>query len=382
MKTRLARSVYIHVPFCRHRCGYCNFPLVAGRDYLIDRYLDAIAKEIATVEGRIPIDTLYFGGGTPSHLNPEQLSRLRTAVDQRFELADNAEFTAECNPSDLNQEKADSLQAIGVNRISLGVQSFNDHKLKLLERDHNIETVARAAENARKFCQSLSIDLIFAVGDETLSQWLTDLEHTNSVDPDHVSIYELTFEKGTRFWTRLQRDELEQSREELRVEMLEIAVEHFCNSGFEHYEISSLAKPGHRSRHNQVYWSGNSYFAFGPGASRFLDGVRETNHASPSTYLKKIEMGNSVIAMREQLSPEALARELLAIGLRRIDGVNLSEFKELTGYSAADLAAPFLNRYESHQFLELRDHDLKLSPDGILVADWVSAELIGGDSSG
>ena len=345
---------------------------------MIDRYLNAIAKEISSLPQRFEIDTIYLGGGTPSHLSPSQLWQLKSAIDQRLDLADGVEFTAECNPADLDEEKAGALASIGVNRISLGVQSLRQEKLEQLERDHDSRTVETATEIARRHFRSLSIDLIFAANGESLEQWSTDLNHAIALAPDHFSTYELTYEKGTRFWNRLNRSELVESGEDLRAEMYLAAMDRLTTAGWEHYEISSFAKPGHRSRHNQVYWSGRPYFAFGPGAARFIGGVRETNHASPLVYLRRIESGEDPVAQREELSPEMQARELLAIGLRRLEGVDLHEFEKLTSFSATRLAEPFMRRYESAQLLQI-DHDrIRLTARGILMADQISIELIGG----
>ena len=169
------RSAYIHIPFCRHRCGYCNFSLVAGRDHLVERFLDALEKEIRQLPESFELDTLFFGGGTPSHLSRDQLERLSQIVAQRFTLARDAEVSAECNPNDVDEEKIDALLQLGVNRISLGVQSLNADKLKRLERDHSASEVATAVELAKANVSSVSMDLIFAAPQETFSQWQTDL---------------------------------------------------------------------------------------------------------------------------------------------------------------------------------------------------------------
>src|SRR5262245_55250888 len=208
------RSAYIHVPFCRHRCGYCNFTLVAGRDDLIDAYLQALEREVSGLSQPREVDTLFFGGGTPSHISPEQLERLFEIVRRWFLPAAGAELSVEVNPIDLCEAKARVFAAAGVTRISLGAQSFQAWKLAALERDHNAATIRAAVERARRFAKSVSLDLIFGVPGELLVQWRDDLQASLALAPDHVSTYGLTFEKGTSFWSRLNRGKLSRLDEE------------------------------------------------------------------------------------------------------------------------------------------------------------------------
>lgn len=370
------RSVYIHVPFCRHRCGYCNFTLVAGKDHLIDRYLDALAKEIGWLEGQYEIDTLFFGGGTPSHLAPKQLERLSQIIRSKFTFTDTTEVTAECNPNDLTPDRADALQVCGVNRISLGVQSLNAEKLKVLERDHTPEQVIDAIDVAKSFADSVSIDMIFATPGESLEGWAADLHDALLMAPDHFSTYELTFEKGTTFWNRLQRKQLRQSDEDLRAEMYLATIEVLKANQYQQYEVSSFALRRHRCLHNLVYWSGKPFFAFGPGAARFVDGVRETNHRSTTRYLQLIENDESPLEESEKLEPEMQARELLTIGLRQIDGVSLSNFNQLTGYTVESLLGDLANKLHEHDLISIDDQKAKLTKKGLLVCDWIAGEIL------
>ncbi|MEL7499147.1 MAG: radical SAM family heme chaperone HemW [Planctomycetota bacterium] len=390
MKTQTsARSVYVHVPFCRHRCGYCNFSVVAGRDYLADRYLDAlhlemanVAKEYAFVQQPLEIDTLFLGGGTPSHLDPRQLQRLADILFRYFRLADNAEVTAECNPNDITADKVHSLQSIGVTRISLGVQSFAEQKLKHLERDHTADEVITAFQLARSAFSSVSLDLIFAAPHETSEAWAVDLRTAISLQPDHLSTYELTFEKGTQFWNRLRRGDLHQTDEDLRATMYQWTVQELDRTGWEHYELSSFAKAGHRCRHNLVYWSGDDYLAFGPGASRFVDGsVRETNHQSTSQYLKLVESGASPVAHRQSLHGLDAAKEMLAIGLRNVDGVGINRFASKSGCSVDDVLGETKSKLlelDLVEFVTDADHNerVRLTPEGIMLYDGVAAMIV------
>jgi oxygen-independent coproporphyrinogen-3 oxidase len=278
MNSRPARAAYIHVPFCRHHCGYCNFTVVAGRNDLVEPLLAAIATELGWLGQSREVDTLYFGGGTPTYLPPTHLKRLSETVLHWHPLADGYEWTVEANPGDVDTERLAVLAEAGVNRLSLGGQSFNRQKLTLLERSHDALDIERAVFESRKARMAVSLDLIFGVPGETLVDWQADLRKTLDLAPDHVSTYGLTFEKGTQFWNRKQRGELVEIDEGLERDMYLAAIDMLTAEGFEHYEVSNFAGPECRSRHNETYWSGRSYFAAGPGASRYVDGRRETNH--------------------------------------------------------------------------------------------------------
>ncbi len=380
-------AAYVHIPFCRHRCGYCNFALVANRDYLIDRYLAALALELSRVIGRPHLHSLYLGGGTPSHLSDAQLAQLFTILRERLDWNAETEVTLEANPIDLQRDRSALFRELGINRVSLGVQSFQPAKLKILERDHSASQIARAVENCRKFARSISIDLIFATPSETAEQWHVDLELAQVLDIDHVSTYELTYEKGTRFWSRRSKGLQAEADEDLRCRMYDMAICSLTARGFEHYEISSFARPHHRPRHNQVYWSGAPYWGFGSSASGFLNGVRYTNAESTLRYIKLLESGERPVAHAHALPPIDLARELLAIGLRRLDGVGEREFQQVSGFTFAATAGPTLERLQNLKLIR-GFHDgatagddtspavVKLTERGILLYDSVAVEII------
>jgi oxygen-independent coproporphyrinogen-3 oxidase len=364
-----ARSAYVHVPFCRHRCGYCNFTLIAGRDELIDDYLRAIEMELAALGEPREVDTLFFGGGTPTHLPPDKLLRLIDAARRQFPLAAGYEFSVEANPADLNDAMLRTLAAGGVNRISLGGQSFHSEKLKLLERDHSPELLRAAVWAAREKIASVSMDLIFGVPHETLNIWRADLAAALALSPDHVSTYGLTFERGTAFWSRLLEGELGRLDEELERSMYAGAIDTLCTAGFEHYEVSNFARAGHRCRHNEAYWSGASYFAVGPGAARYVNGRREMNHRSTTTYLKRVLAGQSPVAESETLPLDDRARERLVFGLRRLAGVERAAFAVDTGYEIDALVGEPLARMVSLGLLKDDGCRVRLTREGLFVSD-------------
>jgi oxygen-independent coproporphyrinogen-3 oxidase len=370
------RAAYVHVPFCAHRCGYCNFTLVSGRDGLIEDYLRALERELSWLETPREVDTLFIGGGTPTHLSPAQIRRLLTIVRHWFPLAQSYEFSVEANPIDLSAERVALLAELGVNRLSLGAQSFDGDKLRLLERDHRAEDIQHAVGLARGRIASLSLDLIFACPGETLETWSSDLAAALALRPDHLSTYGLTFERGTAFWSRLQKHELTEAGEELQRVMYTTAIDRLIAEGFEHYEVSNFARPSRRCRHNEAYWAGNGYYAAGPGAARYVDGRRETNHRSTTTYLRRVLAGQSPVAECEELSPEDKAREMLVLGLRRLEGVARREFAARTGYEIERLAGPELARFREWGLIAEDESRLRLTRDGLCVSDGLWPKIL------
>ncbi len=370
------RSAYVHVPFCIHRCGYCNFAVVANRDDLIEPFLRALEIELRELGEPQEVETLYFGGGTPTFLSPVQLEELCQLVLKWHPLADGYEWTVEANPGDLDLDRLAVLSRFGVNRLSLGAQSFRQEKLELLERDHRADDIHESMRLAREAGMQVSLDLIFATPGESLEQWQTELDEAIQLEPDHISTYGLTFEKGTTFWGRLQGGELTTLAEELEREMYLAAIDRLRAAGFEHYEVSNFAKPGQRSRHNEAYWSGDGYFAVGPGAARYVEGVRETNHRSTSTYLKRVLAGKSAVAEQECLNEEQRARELLVFGLRRLQGVDRVEFRERSGIDLDELAGEKIASFVKLKMLADNGPVVRLTREGLLVSDSLWPELI------
>jgi oxygen-independent coproporphyrinogen-3 oxidase len=370
------RAAYIHVPFCRHRCGYCNFTLVAGRDDLIGAYLDALARELSWFGRPSEVDTLFFGGGTPTHLPPAQLARLFAIVREWCPLAAGGEFSVEANPIDLDLTKGAILQAAGVTRVSLGAQSFHEAKLRLLERDHAAADIERAFQLARQFADSVSLDLIFGAPGEALDDWRRDLEAALALSPDHVSTYGLTFERGTAFWSRLEHGDLNRADEDLERQMYELAIDTLTAAGFEHYEVSNFDRPGHRCRHNENYWLGGQYFAAGPGAARFIGGKRETNHRSTTTYITRVLAGQSPVAESEQLGPEDAARERLVFALRRLEGIDTAQFAAATGYTVEQLGGDALLVLINSGLLSQASQRLQLTRQGLLISDAIWPQFL------
>jgi oxygen-independent coproporphyrinogen-3 oxidase len=363
------RAAYVHVPFCRRRCGYCNFTLVAGRNDLVDAYLQAVECELTALGPPHEVDTLFFGGGTPTHLPAAALARLLNLAQRHLPLAPAGELSVEANPEDLNDEVLSRLAAGGVTRISLGGQSFDSGKLKSLEREHSGDVLRAAVLASKKFVSSVALDLIFGAPGETLEVWRADLASALALGPHHLSTYGLTFERGTTFWSRLLDGELARIDEVLECSMYTHAIDTLHTAGFEQYEVSNFALNGHRCRHNDCYWLGHTYFAVGPGAARYVNGRRETNHRSTTTYLKRVLAGQSPVAESEMLDPEDRAREALVFQLRRLEGVVREEFAAHTGFEVDSLVGRPLARMAEQGLLDDDGRRVALSRRGLLISD-------------
>lgn len=377
----IATAAYVHVPFCRHRCGYCDFTLIAGRDDLVPAYLQGLERELRfhpddPPSGSTVLQTLFFGGGTPTHPGPADLQRLLQLVRERFDLAEQAEVSVEANPLDLTEEKLQVLVDHGVNRISLGVQSFHDQELRQLERDHTAADLRRIIPLARSVISNLSVDLIFGIPGQTLSEWEASLQQAIACGATHISTYGLTFEAGTAFETRRRRGQLSPTPEDLEREMYALAIDLLPAAGFEQYEISNFAQPGFRCRLNEVYWRGDEYYAYGPGAARYLNRRRETNIRSVLGWLARLDRGVSPVADVDDLTPETHARELIFIGLRRNAGIDRMDFQQRTGLHLETFVGDVITRQVDLGTLMFDEQGLRLTPEGRFIADRVIAEFL------
>jgi len=370
------RAAYVHVPFCRHRCGYCNFTLVAGRDDLEPAFLDALQLELSSLGRPQAVDTLFIGGGTPSHLSAESLQRLLDLLSRWLPVSDGGEYSVEANPLDVDAALLERLAGAGVNRLSLGVQSFEDAVLRTLERDHRGADARRAVELCQQAIRHVAADSIFAAPDQTLDQWRRDLQAVKALRLDHVSTYGLTYEKGAAFWSRRRRGQLRPVDEETERQMYLEAIAALTGCGLEHYEVSNFARPGSRCRHNLNYWQGGDYLAFGPGAARHCRGRRETNHRSTTAYIQRMLRGRSPVAESEQLTPEQRARERLVFGLRMLEGVEREDFYRASGRQLDELAGEAIARHVAAGRLLDDGRRLRLSPEGLLVSDAIVVDLL------
>lgn len=372
------RTAYLHVPFCAHHCGYCDFAVTVGQDHQIELYLDALALELATLGKPQPMETLFIGGGTPTHLSPAQLDRLLTSLRQWLPLPPSAEFSIESTPESITEEKCKVLAAHGVTRVSVGVQSFRPHLLASLDRLHRVEHIPRAVELVRKHLPSLSFDLIFAAPGATLADWSADLADALRYGTDHLSTYGLTYEKGTPLWKQRFRGEVNPVTEDDELAMYETAIDTLAAAGFEHYEISNFARPGYRCRHNERYWANEAYHGFGVGAARYVNGAREMNSRNTADYIRKVLSGENPTFQSERIVGRERAVETAAIQLRRMEGIDRDRFREQTGFEFDPLFGERLAVLLSQGLLEDTGPAVRLTRRGKFVADGVIEELMKG----
>jgi oxygen-independent coproporphyrinogen-3 oxidase len=340
MTTEPPRHAYVHVPFCRHRCGYCDFSLVAGRDDLVDRFVAALAVELGRVGPPLALDTLYLGGGTPSHLGPAGLRRLCDLLHERLRPVAGAEITIECNPEDVTPALAAAARDCGATRASLGAQSLDTATLRALDRSHAPDDVRRSAQLLRERGLAVNVDLMTAAPGQSLAAVERDLDAVIDLAPEHVSVYCLTWEQGTAFERERRRGAVATADEDLERAMFEAAIDRLEAAGYEHYEVSNFARPGHRCRHNEAYWDCRAWEAFGPGAARFDGRTRITNHRSPVTWINKVLAGDDATGDVDAMHDEAAARERLVVGLRRRAGVSRAAFRAASGLDLDALARP------------------------------------------
>jgi oxygen-independent coproporphyrinogen-3 oxidase len=363
------RAAYIHIPFCAHHCGYCDFAVATGQDTMIDLYLEALELELSGLGTPQSVKTIFLGGGTPTYLQTRQLVKLLQSVGKYLPTAGTIEFSVEANPGTLTAEKLRVLADHGVNRVSLGAQSFHPHLLSVLERDHVPADVPRAVEAIRKTIRSFSIDLIFGVPGQTLADWESDLSRALQLEPDHISTYGLTYEKGTRLWKQRRQGSVRALDEESELAMYILAMDRLEEAGFEQYEISNFARPGRRSLHNQVYWANEAYFGFGMGAARYVNFSRELNTRELSTYIRKLFAGESATFQSETLKPEERARESLAIQMRRSEGITRGRFAEQTGFEVDELVGHVIQQQVGLGLVEDDGSRICLTRSGKCVAD-------------
>jgi oxygen-independent coproporphyrinogen-3 oxidase len=375
---RWPRAAYVHVPFCARKCGYCDFASVAGAEDAADRYLAALEREVQSQLGEAQeVDTIFVGGGTPTRLDGGQLRRLMSIIRRWLPLAPGGEWTVEANPGTLDGEKVEVLASSGVNRISLGAQSFHPAVLAVLDRDHGRTEVERAVALVRPAFPRWSLDLIFGVPGSSLPSWQDDLEIAVDMEPAHLSCYGLVFEKGTPLWKEWQNGRVRPLDEELERAMYEATIDRLGTAGLLMYEISNFARPGDECRHNLVYWANDAYFGFGLGAARYIQGRRSVNTRDLSAYLRRIEAGLAAEGPHEELDPEREARETAILMLRRVAlGIDRREFFLRTGFELELLFGPALEEFRRSQHIEDDGERIRLSREGLFIADFIFRKLL------
>lgn len=363
------RSVYVHVPFCRHRCGYCDFSLLAGRDDLFERYFLTMACELKRVPVPLALDTLYLGGGTPSHLGPAGLRRLFNLLHGPLVPVGTAEITMEANPIDVTGSLAALAKGFGVTRFSLGAQSLDAATLRSLDRDHSPDDVRQATATLLGAGLSVSVDLLIAAPGQSLAAVEQDLEAVIALGVQHVSVYCLTWEKGTQFDALRAQGILSVADESIERAMFEATIDRLEAAGFEHYEVSNFARPGFRCRHNEAYWDCRPWEAFGPGAARYDGRERITNHRSTTGWMTRVLEGQDFTGDRDAMTPEEAARERVVVGLRRRDGLDREDFRAASGLALDTIAGAAIVAWVADGLATDDGQRVRLTREGLLLSD-------------
>ncbi|AFV72229.1 Coproporphyrinogen III oxidase [Streptococcus agalactiae] len=368
-------SAYVHIPFCTQICYYCDFSKVFIKNQPVDAYLQALIREFRSYD-ITDLRTLYIGGGTPTSISAVQLDYLLTELSRDLNLNTLEEFTIEANPGDLTVDKIEVLQKSAVNRVSLGVQTFNDKHLKRIGRSHN-EAQIYSTIDALKTAgfQNISIDLIYALPGQTMDNVRSNVAKALSLNIPHLSLYSLILEHHTVFMNKMRRGKLHLPTEDLEAEMFEYIISEMERNGFEHYEISNFTKPGFESRHNLMYWDNVEYYGVGAGASGYLDGIRYRNRGPIQHYLKGVSEGNARLS-EEVLSKNEMMEEELFLGLRKKEGVSIGKFEQKFGTSFEKRYGQIVQELQSDGLLKENNGFIQMTKKGLFLGDTVAEKFI------
>ncbi|PAV29012.1 coproporphyrinogen III oxidase [Virgibacillus profundi] len=375
----LVQSVYIHIPFCQQICHYCDFVKFFYNEKLATQYIEALANEMKmNIPGsKNQMKTIYIGGGTPTALNIEQLRSLLEIINKKFDIAKCEEFTIEVNPGDLGKDKINLLKAFGVSRISFGVQVMDDQMLKDLGRLHKVSDVYKTVDQLQQYgFTNISLDLIYALPNQTVEQFQKSLNEAMTFDLPHYSTYALQIEPKTVFFQRHKKGVLPRPAEEEEVQMYEILKETMKRAKVDQYEISNFAKPGYESKHNRTYWSNEYYYGFGAGAHGYLPGKRIGNIRPLPAYIKQALNDGKPILQVEKVGMKEQIEEEMFLGMRMVKGINKSDFKKKFGFSLNELYKQPIKDFVRTGLLIDTQKDLRLTNQGMLLANRVFEKFL------
>ena len=368
-------SAYVHIPFCTQICYYCDFSKVFIKNQPVDSYLEHLLEEFRSYDIQ-KLSTLYIGGGTPTALSAPQLEVLLEGLTKNLDLSVLEELTIEANPGDLDADKIAVLKQSPVNRVSLGVQTFDDKMLKKIGRSHLEKDIYENIDRLKLAgFDNISIDLIYALPGQTMTQVKDNVAKAISLDIPHMSLYSLILENHTVFMNRMRRGKLPLPKEELEAEMFEYIIAELERAGFEHYEISNFCKPGFESRHNLMYWDNAEYYGIGAGASGYVNGVRYKNHGPIRHYLNAVEAGNARIT-EEHLSQREQMEEEMFLGLRKKSGVSMVRFEEKFGRSFDGLYGEVIRDLVQQGLMQVDGDRVRMTKRGLFLGDTVAERFI------
>jgi oxygen-independent coproporphyrinogen III oxidase len=382
-------SLYLHIPFCTIKCTYCAFNTYIHLDSLIEPFVDALVREIEIVGTSKPnqaVGTIYIGGGTPSLLTPEQLGRILAAIHAHFDVIPTAEISMESNPSDIHRDYMASLKRLGINRLSIGMQTANANELALFGRRHDNDAVVRAVSAARwGGFDNLNLDLIYGFPHQTLETWEVTLKQMLALQPEHISLYALGVEDGTAMQAWIANGRLPAPDDDLAADMYELATDTLEAAGYEQYEISNWAKPGYECRHNLQYWRNLPYPGFGPGAHGYADGVRYATLLSPQRYIRAMKAADETYVFPRTpatdqfnvLDREGEIADTLLMGLRLTqEGISRATFKARFGEDLLDIHGDLVERFEKLGLLYVDEHVVRITRQGRLLSNMIFRELV------
>jgi oxygen-independent coproporphyrinogen-3 oxidase len=368
-------GVYLHIPFCKSRCSYCDFATEVYRDSAaVEQYVSSLCREIRSfqsLEAWAPLDsdTIYFGGGTPSLLKPNQVEQILEVVKSKFDVSDDAEVTMEMNPATVSAEKLAEYRSHGVNRASFGVQTFNDRHLKLLARGHDADDARQTYKLLRDAgFENISFDLIAGLPGQSIDDWKRNLDESVAMEPEHLSLYLLEIHEGTPLAEQVRSGRRPMPDEDLAAEMYEVMIERLDRAGYGQYEISNFAKPGFESRHNTKYWRLDPVYGFGVSAHSFDGFERYSNERDTAEYVHLIEISGNAAVNRETID---LASEFAFLGLRLNAGIDLAVFRARFGIDLVYEYRSDLDRFREAGLLEITEGNLRLTPKGMLFSNEV-----------
>ena len=371
-------GIYIHIPFCKRRCIYCDF-FSTTQSEKKPAYIHALCQELEIrkdyLEGE-DIETIYLGGGTPSQLTHEELEAIFTYIYKTYRVNPDAEITLEANPDDLTPEYVAMLRQLPINRISMGIQTFQEETLKLLHRRHTTTQAIEAFQRCREVgFQNISIDLMYGLPGETLETWKEDLQQAIDLRPEHISAYHLIYEEDTTLWKLREQHQVEEADEDLSVSLFSTLIDKLTEAGYQHYEISNFCLPGLHSRHNSSYWTGKKYLGCGPSAHSFNGTSRQWNVASLEKYMKGIELGNPDYEI-EELDLYTRYNDFVLTSIRTCWGMPLSHLRTAFSEELHNYCLRMAKPHIREGVLEIREDVLKLTRRGIFVSDGIMSDLM------
>ncbi|MFA1738752.1 radical SAM family heme chaperone HemW [Lysinibacillus fusiformis] len=378
----MARGVYIHIPFCHQICNYCDFNKFYFKNQPVDEYIEALGKEMALATQKNPesfrhIETIFLGGGTPTALSPQQLDKLLTLIHTYIPMNSVTEFTSEANPDELSSEKLQVLFDGGVNRLSMGVQSFDQGLLQKIGRTHSNEHVYETINLAKKIgFQNISIDLMYGLPGQSMVQWKNSLEKALALDLPHFSAYSLIVEPKTIFYNQYAKGKLHLPTEDLEADMYDVLMQQMELHGLQQYEISNFAKPGYHSEHNKIYWDNDEYAGFGAGAHGYLAGIRYSNHGPLKKYMETVLAGEIPIVHEHGVSQAEKREEQMFLGLRKTEGVKHKIYEEKLKIPIVAHYDSVLKELVSKGLLEHDDVGVRLTRKGRFVGNEVFQQFL------